>query len=162
MSSTLITPSEEAARRSRRGYEYQDLVAASFCIQMLRDTSLRKVACETLDDVVLTWEPSKNVSVEEYVQVKSDRQKQQWSIALFCEQEKEPPQKEGKKKPICYRKDTSIFEKNALRDNGKRISRFRIVTRADVNELRVLTEPTAARISTDTATLAKRDLCLSN
>jgi len=155
-SATLITPAEEAARRSRRGYEYQDLVAASFCLQMLRVTSLRKVACETQEDVVLTWEGSTCDTIEEFVQVKSDRQKQQWSVSLFCQQEKEPPPKDGSKVAIRYRKDTSMFEKNALRDHRKHVSRFRVVTRADVNELRVLTEPTAARSAIYTASLAEK------
>jgi hypothetical protein len=155
MNSSLVTPAEEAARRSRRGYEYQDLVAASFCLQMLRDKSLRTVACETQDDVVLTWEGTNGGSFEEFVQVKSDRQKRQWSVAMFCAQEKEPPPKNGIKEPIRYRKGTSIFEKNALRDHGNHNSRFRIVTRADVNELRVLTEPTAARSAGDITGLAK-------
>jgi len=123
---------------------------------MLRDSSLRKVACETQDDVVLTWATSPNITVEEFVQVKSDRQKRQWSVSMFCEQEKETPLKDEKKVPIRYRKDTSIFEKNALRDQGKRISRFRMVTHADVNELRELTKPSTNRVAKETDELAKK------
>jgi len=153
---SLITPAEEAARRSRCGYEYQDLVAASFCLRMFFDAALRKVACETQDDVVLTWEGPTGGTVEEFVQVKSDRSKQQWSVSQFCEQKKELPAQDGKKGSVSCRKDTSIFEKNALRDCGKHTARFRIVTRADVNELRVLTESFEVRSPTDTAVLADK------
>lgn len=153
---TLITPAEEAARRSRRGYEYQDLVAVSFCLQMLRDGALRRVACETQDDAVLTWDAGSNSTHEEFVQIKSDRLKQQWSVAAFCEQEPVPSADSGKKTKSDpnYRRDTSIFEKNALRDRGTFSARFRIITRADVSGLRVLTESPNTRSATGTAELA--------
>lgn len=156
-SSALITHAEESARHSRRGYEYQDLIAASFCLQMLRDVTLEKVACETQDDVVLTWRIEKTQTINEFVQVKSDRLKQQWSIFLFCEQQADPQSKfrnENEKAP--GRKNTSIFEKNALRDEGKRKARFRIITRSDVNELRTLTQARDDRSPTDIAELAER------
>jgi hypothetical protein len=154
---SLTTPEEEAARRSRRGYEYQDLIAASFCLQMLSDSSLQKVACETQDDVVLTWKnPTAGTVVEEFVQVKSDRNKQQWSVSQFCAQKKDPSVKKGDNDSIRYRKNTSIFEKNALRDCGKHIARFRIVTRADVNELRILTEPLEVRDNSEVTALAEK------
>jgi hypothetical protein len=108
--------------------------------------------------VVLSWKDSVKTTIHEFVQVKSDRQKQQWSIAQFCAQEPESDESESKKNStsVRYRKDTSIFEKNALRDQGKLISKFRIVTRADVSELRVLTENHSTRKAADEATLAKK------
>ncbi len=154
--SSSTSAAEEAARRSRRGYQYQDLVAASFCLQMLCDPKLQKVACETQDDVVLTWTDPAGSIFEEFIQVKSDRQKQQWSVSMFCEQRKEPPTKNCKDGSVRYRKDTSIFEKNALRDAGKHSARFRIVTRADVSELRLLTEVQSARCKKKTSELAKK------
>lgn len=152
-----ISAAEEAARRSRRGYEYQDLVAASFCIEMLRDKTLCRVACETQDDVVLTWTNSGGNQVDEFVQVKSDRLTQQWTIAVFCKQDAETfaGGAEPLKGAARYRKDSSIFEKNASRDQGRQTARFRIVTRADVKEMRVLAESHDRRGAPAVAALAK-------
>jgi hypothetical protein len=59
--------------------------------------------------------------IEQYVQVKSDRLKQQWTVAKFCEQDTgknvEDLDPTG---PPARRKDTSIFEKNALFPPGQR------------------------------------------
>ncbi|MBK8478884.1 MAG: DUF4297 domain-containing protein [Opitutaceae bacterium] len=150
-----ISPAEEAAQRSRRGYEYQDWIAVSFCLQMLQDKGPRKVACETQDDVVLTWASSAGSTVEEFVQVKSDRLKQQWSVSQICDQVSSPSAKDEKTTPK-KRKDTSTFEKNALRDQGRRTARFRMVTRADVSELRLLTALPEQRKAADKTALAQK------
>jgi hypothetical protein len=152
-----ISAAEEAARRSRLGYHYQDLVAVSFCIEMLRNRALLKVACETQEDVVLTWELQGGGEVGEFVQVKSDRLTQQWTVAKFCEQDLESTAGGAKpaKGPALRRKDTSIFEKNALRDSSQRRGRFRIVTRADVKDFRVLTTPPDQRDAVTATTFAK-------
>lgn len=149
-----ISSAEKAARHSRLGYNYQDLIAASFCIEMLRDKRLRKVSCETLDDVVLTWRTEDGNELEEYVQVKSDRLTQQWTIATFCQQER-VTSKPRTDDSLIYRKDTSIFEKNASQARNKYTGRFRIVTRADVKDLRLLTESRTDRDKIKAASLAE-------
>lgn len=150
-----ISPAEESAQRARRGYDYQDCIAVSFCLQMLHGNGLRQVACETQDDVVLTWANASGPTIEEFVQVKSDRLMQQWSISKLCEQDRAPAAQD-EKTVSKKRKGTSIFEKNALRDQGRRTARFRIVTRADVSELRLLTEPPGQRKADNITALVQK------
>ena len=38
---------------ARAGFLYQDHIAARFCIEMLIDTALEEVWCETLEDITL-------------------------------------------------------------------------------------------------------------
>jgi hypothetical protein len=127
-----LTAAELAARWARDGFSYQDHVAVSFLLRMLVDETLVKVACETQDDIVLTWKFGAG-QVTEYVQVKSDQHDQLWSVALLCEQDVEKTSPTGKQKKAKKRRGTSIFEKNASRDHGKQNSRFRIVTRREAN-----------------------------
>src|ERR1700683_3113822 len=100
-----ILPSEESARRSRLGYHYQDLIAASFCIEMMTTESLLKVGCETQDDVVLTWVDSVSDEFAEFVQVKSDRLTQQWTLAKFVSPEGKNPLAGTRKNAPSRRKD---------------------------------------------------------
>lgn len=150
-----ISSAEEAARRARRGYDYQDLIAAAFCIDMLHDATVIRVECETRDDVVVSRATDFGESADEFIQVKSERLTQQWTVALFCEQESVESSKKSKKGIPKHRAGTSIFEKNALRDKSRRNSKFRIATRADVKDFRVLTGDPASRDAKEIDELAK-------
>jgi hypothetical protein len=120
-----LHPAEDGGRSARQGYEYQDHVAASFCLDLLDQPKLDEVWCENHDDVTLIWTASRVVSVE-FVQVKSDDLPHRWSIARIKQREANRP-------------GTSILEKSLLRARCKEDVSFRLVTQVDVDgELEVL------------------------
>jgi hypothetical protein len=79
-----LAPLEQGGPIARIGFLYQDHIAACFCIQMLRDQSLKEVWCETLDDITLLWERKALLGVE-FVQVKAADLPQMWSVAMICD-----------------------------------------------------------------------------
>jgi hypothetical protein len=55
-SSHDLSPLDQGGPVARAGFLYQDHVGAGFCIEMLRNTKLTGVWCETLDDITLIWD----------------------------------------------------------------------------------------------------------
>lgn len=138
-----LPPDEEGGSIARFGFEYQDEVAVQFVLEMLTDPTLRKVYCETHDDIVLSWAPTADELIAEYVQVKSGPQGQQWSVAKICT-------KSG---------TASAYEKSLQKDRCKEASRFRFVTQRQVDgELEVLTRPRNAA-TRDPMHAASKELC---
>lgn len=122
-----MPPLESGGEINRIGIHFQDHVAASYCIEMLRNNDLAEVWCESLDDVTLIY---KHDTQEEFVfvQVKSNDLKHLWSVAELCKCD-------GKGK-------ASILEKSLAYDRGLENCSFRIVTSHPVNdELKILTLP---------------------
>jgi hypothetical protein len=144
----------------------QDHVAAAWCLRMCEDTSLVEVWCETSDDITLYWDVGREVHEVEFVQVKSDRLGQLWSVALLtaaaanangdgdnAAQDGDTDDDDGaddaapidgkpnKKKKKAKKKDAlCILETSLQNDRGIEKSRFRIVTcRPIMDELKVLT-----------------------
>lgn len=108
-------PSEEGGPDARKGFNYQDEIAAGFLIQMLEDETLCQVHCETHDDLILVWSPRHAPArLAEYIQVKAGEPNKLWSVADLC-----------RAKSVA---GTSIFEISLSRDRHKEISRFRILT----------------------------------
>jgi hypothetical protein len=159
-----LVPDEPGAEEARRGFAFQDHVAAGFYLDMAAGDELTTVWCESDDDVTLVWcrqaslsiplradhqeeasaEPEKPVeqrrslteaSVEvEFVQVKGNEHDQLWSVSLLCE-----PKKGRNGRALAA---SSILEKSLLRDRYREASRFRIVTIRPVkNELELLELP---------------------
>jgi Cap4 dsDNA endonuclease len=139
-----LPPLESGGEINRIGIHFQDHVAASYCIEMLRNNDLAEVWCESLDDVTLIY---KHDTQEEFVfvQVKSNEFKHLWSVAELCKCD-------GKGK-------ASILEKSLDYDRGSENCSFRIVTSHPVNdELKILTLPfTSPERSTTSSKLD--DLC---
>lgn len=136
-----LDPLEQGGPFARRGYLFQDHVAASKCIDMLLGVGASEVWCEAEDDVVLVWHLD-GVEVFEFVQVKSDDLKQAWSLAKLCERvASKDASKDGKGPGRC------IVEKSLGHDRGPEPCCFRIVTCWNPNDdLAVLTlERDAAR-----------------
>lgn len=116
-------PTDEGGTTARNGFSFQDHVAVSFLIEMLKNPALIKIHFETHDDIVLNWK-NNNLNIAEFVQVKSGNIGSTWSIYELCR----------------TRGTKSIFEASLERDRYRETSRFRIVTAENVkNELRVLT-----------------------
>lgn len=116
---------------ARLGFNLQDHVAATFCIRMMSEVSIKEVWNEAHDDVTLIWQAGQNEEVE-FIQVKGHELEQLWSIARLCEQDSKSKTKSG----------TSIFERSLSRHCCSEPCRFRIVTaRPVMDELKSLTLP---------------------
>ena len=113
-----LPPLETGGIEARQGFRFQDHVAAGFCLDMLLNDELREVWCETQDDVTLIWTNGNGIRVE-FVQAKSNKLNQLWSVAKLCERKKK---KNG----------TSIIEKSLAYDRCSEPTSFRIVTSRDV------------------------------
>lgn len=140
-----LAPLERGGVIARNGFEFQDHVAARYCIDMLNDDSLIEVWCETLDDITLV-RLSGDDEIFEFVQVKSNRFDHLWSIAEFCKQESIKENKKTVKKA-----NSSIFEKLFAneRAEAKEKCLFRMVTAFDVNnDLKILTYPLSSPLRT--------------
>jgi hypothetical protein len=118
------SPHEEGGPTARAGLAYQDDIVVGIFLDMLEDTSIQKVHCETHDDIVVKRLVDATEIVE-YVQVKSNEPDSLWSVAS-----------------LCAKGEDSVCAKSLGRDQHKEVARFRIVTLRDVNsELKLLTYP---------------------
>ncbi len=125
-----LPPLESGGVIARIGFEFQDHVAAKYCIEMLQNANLREVWCESLDDITLIRLYGDQEEFE-FVQVKSNELSHFWSIAELC--------KRDKKGKII---GSSILEKSLAYERGSEPCRFRMVTKLPVNsELKILTLP---------------------
>lgn len=130
-----LSPLENGGEIGRRGFDFQDHVAAGYCIQMLYDTDLLQVWCENHDDITLNRQLTQGESFE-FVQVKGNELGQFWSVEKLCKRDK----KNSKFVP-----GTSILERSLAYDRGKEHCSFRIITRIPVNDLlKVLLLPLTA------------------
>jgi len=107
---------------ARQGFKYQDHVAASFVLAMIADARLKKVECETADDITLIWQQEHGPEFPEYVQVKTTEADKKWS------------QSEITKRTAKSRAPTSLVEKSLLCDTSAANALFRIVSRRGVNK----------------------------
>lgn len=113
-----------------KGFTFQNVAAAYFVLQMLRDKSLLAVRCEVADDIDLLYSDK-----IEYVQVKTTDADSKWSIDDFAEAETKvvPPTGRQLKDQTISLKD-SILHKSLLCDKDTRPGCFRILTSRDVND----------------------------
>ena len=105
---------------ARQGFKYQDHVAASFVLMMIADARIKRVECETADDITLAWQ-DEGPEYPEYVQVKTTEGDRSWT------------QGEILKRDPKSRAPTSLAEKSLLCDQGAPNALFRIVSRRSVN-----------------------------
>ncbi len=131
-----LEPLETGGVEARKGFVFQDHIAARYCLEMLVNEELAQVWCEAQDDVTLIRKISQQEIVE-FVQVKGNDLDQLWSIAKLCERER------ADKK---LKQGSSILEKSFAYDRCAEDRRFRLVTsRCVKKELRVLTFPKERR-----------------
>jgi hypothetical protein len=145
-----LDPLEQGGRIARRGFAYQDHVAAGKCLDMLLDVGLCEVWCEAEDDIVLVW-LIQGQEWFEFVQVKSNELDQLWSAAKICEKE---PAKDGRGPGAC------IVEKSLAHDRGDGKCRFRFVTcrepHSDLAVLKLpLEDPARSKLDSDLAEVVK-------
>jgi hypothetical protein len=117
-------PHEEGGPTARSGLAYQDEITVGIFLDMIADPSIRKIHCETHDDIVVKRLVA-DEEIVEYIQVKSNEPDKLWSVA-----------------DMCANGNDSLCAKSLARDGHKEVSRFRIVTlRAVTSELTILTYP---------------------
>jgi Cap4 dsDNA endonuclease len=127
-----VPPLESGGVIARIGFEFQDHVAAGYCIEMLQNMNLLEVWCESLDDVTLIRSNGGHEEFE-FVQVKSNEFNHLWSVAELCKRDKK-----GKTSTV----GSSILEKSLAYERGSESCHFRMVTCLRVNdELKILTLP---------------------
>lgn len=117
----LIGPnaSDAGGVAGRRGFRFQDHVAARFLIQLLQQPSLVQVECETGDDIALRWDDGL-IRRNEYVQVKTTDDNSKWSLTELCQ--RSPASAKG----------TSLVERSLASEQFPGSSLFRFVTVRDV------------------------------
>lgn len=114
----ISSPTNKGGPAARQGFKYQDHVAVSFIVKMLRDSSYVQIECETADDIVAVFQHS-GLTVFEYIQVKTTEGNHKWNW-------KEVTDLENKKA------ESSLFQKSLKCDIRSGTARFRIVTKRDV------------------------------
>lgn len=114
----ISSPSNNGGPAARQGFKYQDHVAVSFIVKMLRDSTYVQIECETADDIVAVFQHS-GQTVYEYIQVKTteDNSKWNWKEVTALENQKA---------------ESSLLQKSLKCDVRPGIARFRIVTKRDV------------------------------
>lgn len=117
-----LDPLEEGGPIARKGFAYQDHVAAGKCLDMLLDGGPTQVWCEAEDDIVLVW-VIQGEEWFEFVQVKSNELDKLWSLADLCKPG--PATEDGP--------GACIIEKSLAHDRGDGNCRFRIVTCREPN-----------------------------
>ncbi|MBX5218773.1 DUF1837 domain-containing protein [Rhizobium sp. NLR8a] len=117
----LIGPnaSDAGGVAGRRGFRFQDHVAARFLIHLLQQQNLAQVECETGDDIALRWDDGLTRH-NEYVQVKTTDSTSKWSLSEICE--RSPASSRG----------TSLVERSLASEQFPGPSLFRFVTVRDV------------------------------
>ncbi|MBO1109871.1 MAG: dsDNA nuclease domain-containing protein [Plesiomonas shigelloides] len=113
-----------------KGFSYQNLAAAYYVLQMLRDKNLKSVRCEVVDDIDLVYGDR-----IEYVQVKTTDGDSKWTIKEFAQAEtKIVPPTGRQRKPREQSLYNSILHKSILCDKDPLPGYFRILTPRDVME----------------------------
>ncbi|MCD0166388.1 DUF4297 domain-containing protein [Deinococcus sp. 12RED42] len=139
----VLQPLERGGVRARRGFYYQDHVAAQYCLQMLSDPDLLEVWCEGLDDVTLVWRLG-SLELFEFVQVKKLDLKQFWSTALLIRPDGKIKRDEAEDEEGQAGGDQalSLLQKSLANDRGDEPCCFRLVTSVKPNKLlRLLMSP---------------------
>jgi len=146
-----LSPLESGGVEARQGFGLQDHVAAGFCLDMIGESRLVQVWCETQDDITLILDGQGGHEVE-FVQVKGHDLDQLWSVAKLYERER--------KNTASKVAGRSILEKSLSNDRCVEPCSFRIVTCRPVqSELSVLTHPLGSSYrSTSEAAEAMRRL----
>lgn len=104
---------------AKKGFLFQDYVAAYFVTLMLRDKRIQGVCCEVKDDIDILYS-----DYVEYVQIKTTDDDKKWNVDELCKRTK-------KKNSVRYNND-SIVHKSIQCDCSKLYKgKFRIITNRD-------------------------------
>jgi hypothetical protein len=119
-------PEEQGGPLARKGFAYQDYIAADCILELIENDKFKNVHCETMDDVIQEFEDDQGRTILEFIQVKTTSANQLWTCARLCQ----PEGKSGK----------SLFQKSLEKDKYQEFCLFRIVTTEHVsNSIKPLT-----------------------
>lgn len=130
MSQVVMEQSDSGGVAALKGFTYQNLAAAYYVLNMLRDKSLVSVRCEVVDDIDLIYHDR-----IEYVQVKTTDGDSKWCVQDFAEATTKvvPPTGLQRNDQIVSNED-SILHKSILCDKGELPGYFRILTLREVTD----------------------------
>lgn len=120
-----LEPYNLGGRYARKGFQYQDHIGASLCLQLVLDNDLKEVWFETHDDIVLIYSQGER-DIIEFVQVKNEDKESRWSVSALASTNKIKDDSRPYGKSIV---ETSIGLARCSEE-----CRFRIVTSVDVNK----------------------------
>lgn len=130
--SSIAASSDAGGIAARKGFRIQDHVAARLALEMLHDSTILQLECETGDDVVLRRMEA-GQTVIEYIQVKTTEIDAKWSIKELTAR-------------VNSKQGSSICEKSLLCDKHGEIAWFRFVsTRAVSTKLQPFRRPRSKR-----------------
>lgn len=136
---SIPSPSNKGGPAARQGFKYQDHVAVTFILKMLRDSTYLQVECETADDVVAISLQA-GETVNEYIQVKTTENDKKWNLTECVALEKQ-------------KADSSLFQKSLKCDVRPGLACFRIVSKRDIAKaLEYFTKALDKRVKPDAAT----------
>lgn len=136
---SIPSPSNKGGPAARQGFKYQDHVAVTFILKMLRDSTYLQVECETADDVVAISLQA-GETVNEYIQVKTTENDKKWNLTECVALEKQ-------------KADSSLFQKSLKCDVRPGLACFRIVSKRDIAKaLEYFTKTLDKRVKPDAAT----------
>lgn len=122
-----LTATDAGGVAGRRGFRYQDHVAACFFLDMLFDSRIAQIECETADDIVIRWN-FEGEKVNEYVQVKTTEADSKWALGELTARKKTPKVKGGAI-------GSSLMEKSLNGDAYPSKGIFRFVSKRDVRAI---------------------------
>ncbi|KAB0483814.1 protein of unknown function [Pseudomonas reinekei] len=136
---SIPSPSNKGGPAARQGFKYQDHVAVTFILKMLRDSTYLQVECETADDIVAISQQA-GETVNEYIQVKTTENDKKWNLTESIALEKQ-------------KADSSLFQKSLKCDVRPGLACFRIVSKRDIAKaLEYFTKALDKRVKPDAAT----------
>lgn len=106
---------------AKKGFLFQDYVAAYFVTKMLRDKRIKGICCEVKDDIDIIYDDRVC-----YVQIKTTDSNSRWNISELKERTKE----QGKTR---YNNDSIIHKSISCDDSDAYLGMFKIVTNRDVD-----------------------------
>lgn len=130
-------PPETGGVANRQGGDFQDHVAAKYCLEMLDSDGISEVWHEYQDDVTVIHGEGEN-AIAEYIQVKKTDESL-WSLAVVTQRDIQTNKKTNRREKII---GSSVMEKNLANDSKHHKSLFRIVTAKEVaDDLKLLKYP---------------------
>lgn len=133
-----LEPLESGGVTARKGFAYQDHIAAAFLLDMIAEQAdhrmLAAVWCEADDDITLIWQSTNGEQVE-FVQVKRTQLSQLWTAAKICE-------RNDGQADLETGAPMSLLQKSLAHDRCSEPCTFRIVTAWELHpDLAVLRLP---------------------
>lgn len=130
MLQTAMEQTDSGGVAALKGFTYQNLAAAYYVLNMLRDKSLISVRCEVVDDIDLIYE-----NRVEYVQVKTTDGNSKWCMQELAEATTKSVPPVGRQRNYqTVSNEDSILHKSLLCDKDSLPGFFRILTPREVTD----------------------------